>query len=99
MMDYDLDGCITLADYQTWLQCYHNANDGAQNAPPLLAGDLNCDGVISYADINPFVQALSDQTTYETHFPDCIRLNADVNGDGVVSYADINPFVARLAGK
>jgi hypothetical protein len=26
--------------------------------PPLLTGDLNCDGVVDFGDINPFVQCL-----------------------------------------
>jgi hypothetical protein len=63
-----------------------------------LLGDLNCDGVISYADINPFVLALSSQSAYEGQYPSCRFMDADINGDGVVSYADINPFVALLAG-
>lgn len=64
-----------------------------------LTGDINCDGVISYADINPFVLALSDQTAYETQYPNCRYLNADANLDGTVSYADINPFVALLSAQ
>lgn len=64
----------------------------------LYPGDVNCDGVTSYADINPFVLAISDQTGYETQYPDCNWLNADCNADGVVSYADINAFVQLLGG-
>jgi hypothetical protein len=26
--DFDEDGCITLVDYQAWIQCYRNANPG-----------------------------------------------------------------------
>jgi hypothetical protein len=63
---------------------------------PASTGDLNCDGVISYADINPFVLALSSQTAYEGQYPGCRWMNADINGDGAVSYADINPFVQLL---
>lgn len=64
---------------------------------PLWPGDVNCDGVRSFADINPFVLAVSDEAGYRAQYPDCDWLNADCNGDGVVSYADINPFVALLA--
>lgn len=64
------------------------------NAVP---GDLNCDGVLSYADINPFVLALAGFSTYHNAQPDCYWRNADCNSDGVVTYADINPFVALLA--
>lgn len=61
-----------------------------------LIGDINCDGVLSYADINPFVQAVSFTEGIGWPYPDCPWLNADVNSDGTVSYADINPFVALL---
>ena len=58
--------------------------------PCLCRGDTNCDGQISYADINPFVQALADPNTV------CSWANCDVNEDSVISYGDINPFVAKL---
>jgi hypothetical protein len=63
-----------------------------------LPGDLNCDGVISYADINPFVLLLSNQSQWQTQHAGCPWQNGDCNNDGVVSYADINPFVALLSG-
>ena len=61
-------------------------------------GDMNCDGVANFADINPFVLALSSQADYETAYPYCQWLNADCNGDGIVDFADINSFVALLSG-
>ena len=64
-----------------------------------LPGDTNCDGIISYGDINPFVVALTGQAAYENTYPTCRYLNADVNGDGIVSYGDINPFVIMLGGR
>ena len=65
---------------------------------PSVTGDMNCDAVVNFADINPFVLALTGQAPYEAAFPNCRWLNADVNGDGLVSFADINPFVALLTG-
>ena len=62
-------------------------------------GDLNCDSVVNFADINPFVLALTGQGPYEAAFPNCNYLNGDCNADGVVNFADINPFVALLTGK
>ena len=62
-------------------------------------GDMNCDGVINYGDINPFVIALNGQAGYEALYPDCSYLNADTDNNGVVNYGDINPFVALLATK
>jgi hypothetical protein len=63
---------------------------------PPCSGDANCDGVVSFADINPFVQALSDLPAWQASHPGCPTQNCDVNADGVVSFADINPFVAKL---
>ena len=67
------------------------------HAPP-LPGDLNCDGVVNFGDIYPFITALSSPTAYQQQYPNCDILNADCNGDGVVNFADINPFVAILSG-
>jgi DNA-binding beta-propeller fold protein YncE len=61
-------------------------------------GDLNCDGAVNFADINPFVLALTSAANYAAAFPDCHRASADVNADGQVNFADINPFVALLCG-
>lgn len=61
-------------------------------------GDLNCDDVTDFSDINPFVQALSDPAGYQTAYPGCWLLNADVNGDGSLDFYDINAFVALLSG-
>ena len=66
--------------------------------PILVPGDLNCDGVINFGDINPFVLALSNPAGYNTAFPWCNILNGDTNGDGLVNFGDINPFVAILTG-
>jgi hypothetical protein len=59
-------------------------------------GDLNCDGVVNFDDINPFVLALTDPAGYAATYPSCNILLADVNADGVVDFDDINPFVALL---
>ena len=61
-------------------------------------GDMNCDGILNYADIDPFVQALSCPGGNPACWdPACPWLNGDCNEDGTVNYADIDPFVARLA--
>lgn len=61
-------------------------------------GDLNCDGNVDFADINPFVLALTNPAAYQTAFPDCDIKNGDINGDDLVDFADINPFVRLLTG-
>ncbi len=65
-------------------------------ASAMVLGDLNCDGVVDFADIDPFVLALSSPAAYQTQYPNCNWLNADTNGDGRVDFADIDPFVACL---
>jgi hypothetical protein len=58
--------------------------------------DVNCDGVVDFSDIDPFVTALISRDDYESDYPDCNYLNADVNQDGNVDFDDINPFVDCL---
>ena len=60
-------------------------------------GDVNCDGLINYADINPFVKALGSLSLWQAQYPNCPWQNCDINGDSLVNYADINPFVAKLS--
>jgi hypothetical protein len=64
--------------------------------PPSLPGDLNCDGVVDFYDINAFVLAISDPLAYQAAYPGCNIMNGDCNGDGVVDFGDINDFVALL---
>lgn len=58
-------------------------------------GDTNCDGAVTFADIDPFVARLGCPV-----HPACIDLcpwqAADVNQDGSVDIADIDPFVGTL---
>ena len=61
-----------------------------------LPGDLNCDGVVDFGDINPFVLALTNPAAYPVQYPQCNILNGDINGDGLVDFGDINPFVRLL---
>jgi hypothetical protein len=63
-----------------------------------LVGDLNCDGNVSFGDINPFVAALSNPALYASQYPNCDRGLGDCNHDGQVGFGDINPFVALLSG-
>ena len=62
----------------------------------LLRGDVNCDGTIDFADINPFVALLTGGGGSEPVPPGCLTENADINGDGSVDFGDINPFVDLL---
>jgi murein tripeptide amidase MpaA len=61
-------------------------------------GDLNCDSSVSFGDINPFVQILTDLAGWQAAHPGCPWQNGDINADGSVNFGDINPFVALLTG-
>jgi 1,4-alpha-glucan branching enzyme len=67
------------------------------NQPPPTPGDLTCDGIVDFDDINPFVLAISDPAAYQLAYPTCNILNGDCNGDGLVNFDDINPFVVILS--
>lgn len=68
--------------------------------PSTLAGDMNGDGSITNADINPFVLALTDPEGYAAAFPDLDPdVLGDLNDDGLLTNADINPFVQALVGE
>jgi hypothetical protein len=56
-------------------------------------GDCNCDGVITFADINPFVSALTNPSTA------CCFWNCDIDNNGIIDFNDINPFVAILSAQ
>ena len=54
-----------------------------------LLGDVNCDGVVDFSDIPPFIAVLLNGT-----FED----KADINRSGEVDFSDISPFIAILVG-
>jgi hypothetical protein len=62
--------------------------------PAGCLGDMNCDGRITFTDIDLFVEALSGESSWS--HPNCPWINADVNGSGSVTFADIDPFVALI---
>ena len=64
---------------------------GTPAAPAICRGDTNCDGKISFADINPFVEALINGV-----YCDDTGDNTDMDGNGSVGFEDINPFVDLL---
>jgi hypothetical protein len=67
-----------------------------QLGPTLCHGDMNCGGRVTFADIDPFVEALSGESAWNVNHPGCPWLNADCNNSGTVTFADIDPFVAVI---
>jgi hypothetical protein len=59
-------------------------------------GDMDCDGLVGFSDVNPFVMALVAPARYTAEFLNCQLDQADCNGDGQADLEDINPFIARL---
>jgi hypothetical protein len=59
-------------------------------------GDCNCDGDVTWRDIDPFVDALAGPAVYGARHPTCHWLLADCDGDGAVTWRDIDPFVSLL---
>lgn len=68
-----------------------NGLDDACEQARACPGDCNCDGLVNFADINPFVAGLSSPSQQ------CNPTNFDINGNGGVGFDDINPFVALLS--
>jgi hypothetical protein len=61
-----------------------------------FTGDMNCDGVISSADIEPFVLALVEPAAYAGAYPQCMVANGDVNADGIIDGGDVQAFLGLL---
>lgn len=64
--------------------------------PPYVAGDMNCDGALTFADVADFARALADENAYRTAHPACNWLHADIDGDGSPTGKDITGFVGML---
>lgn len=60
----------------------------------ILAGDADCDGVLTARDVPPFVAMLLS----ETGLMSCGRDRCDFDGNGTVDGADVAGFVLVLAG-
>lgn len=62
-----------------------------------LLGDINADGAVTTADIDPFVAMMSEtKQMYYQSFPYGYWYTGDINQDGSINGADIDPFVALL---
>ncbi len=62
-------------------------------------GNMNCDGLVNFEDINPFVLALTDLGAYQQQYPDCDYRHGDIDHNGAVDFGDINWFVELLAAE
>ncbi len=63
-------------------------------------GDVNGDGMVTFADIDPFVAAIgTTEAQFQAQHPTWSWLAADCNQDGHITFADIDPFVALIGTK
>jgi len=63
-----------------------------------IAGDLNCDQVVSPVDLAQFVAALMNPVGYSLSHPECPAGRADINGDGRVNGQDVAAMAHILTG-
>ena len=61
-----------------------------------LAGDMNCDGVVDFDDLDPFATALAAPEDYAAAYPQCDIDRADMDGNSSVNSADIAGFMNHL---
>jgi len=69
--------------------------------PDRCLGDGNCDGAISWRDIDYLIAGQNDNPAFwATQFPQgnpqCPFLNLDTNSDAHVNWRDIDPFIALM---
>jgi probable HAF family extracellular repeat protein len=67
--------------------------------PSTVAGDFDGDGVLTQTDLTDLLQAITDQTAWETAHGlgnDRMRLMGDVSGDGVFDNADAQALIYKL---
>jgi hypothetical protein len=95
-LEVDYDGSLRVWDGNADGQAV--VDMGAYEWGSFGYGDLNCDGVVDFEDIDAFILALIDPAAYQAMYPACSRVLADADGDGDVDFDDINPFVALLSG-
>ena len=60
-------------------------------------GDVNNDGMVTFSDIDPFIDAIiTTEAQFQTQHPTWAWIAADCNRDGRITFADIDPFVALI---
>lgn len=65
---------------------------------PTAPGDMNCDGVVDLADVDPFIMALLDPDEFVDAYPACDIAHGDMNQDLAVDGLDVQDFLAAVLG-
>jgi hypothetical protein len=61
-----------------------------------MLGDMNCDGLLNGADIQPYVLALIDPLSYSAAYTCCQSKRADMDQNGAADLGDVSSFVDAL---
>ena len=97
-LDANLDADNNAADAAAILAAWGGGDcdsDGVPDTCQPCAGDMNCDGVVNFFDIDLLVASFGYPAC--AGWPHCCPCSrGDVNGDGVNNFFDIDPFIARL---
>lgn len=68
--------------------------------PQYCLGDMNCDGIVSFADISLFIAAIKvagpADWEYDPENGVCAYLNGDFSGNGQVDFGDISGFIGAI---
>lgn len=95
-----LGGCLLGCQAEALVASYRTTASSGQRPVRTPLGDMNCDGRIDFADVNPFILALTDPLALQEQVGSwCFsKEQADCNFDGQVDFADIDPFVDFIMG-
>lgn len=68
--------------------------------PTYCPGDMNCDTLVTFADISLFIAAIKTADPADWPFDPvggvCAYENGDFTGDGLVTFADLSGFIAAI---
>lgn len=93
--DFDGDGCITIVDYQIWLQYYRDFIENPLADPPVgTLGDFDWDGDVDLADFASLQECMPAPP--DKAFPCAVKF--DFNGDNQIGLLDFAEFQEVLTG-
>lgn len=73
----------------------YQSNSLTLNIVDFILGDMDGDGLVNLADVNPFVESLTNRAAYDLHaYPTNTDAAGDVNLDGTFDMGDIGAFAA-----
>jgi hypothetical protein len=67
--------------------------------PPIVHGDMNCDGAINLLDIDPFNLAKDQREDYRDQYPNCNWRHGDMDDDLDIDDEDTALFTALLQSR